>query len=108
MADGEEKDKAWHFDKSQGSYTKSSQTLFWYGVEDLDKVISIINQFTASQATAEATPLSKAGARTYSTSVYRSRAMRFLLTTFFAVSVVLPPYPQRLHSSVLVDIQDTI
>ncbi|CAG8501522.1 9140_t:CDS:2 [Paraglomus brasilianum] len=73
VVNGEEKDKAWHFDKSQGSYTKGSQTLFWYGVEDIDKMVSIINQFTASQATPEATPLSKAGTRAYSTSAYQSR-----------------------------------
>ncbi|CCH60265.1 hypothetical protein TBLA_0C04690 [Henningerozyma blattae CBS 6284] len=46
----DEKDEniAWHFAKSQGSYLKNGKVLFWYGINDLDTISKIINEFTAS------------------------------------------------------------
>lgn len=36
---------AWHFDKSQGSYLKNGKVLFWYGIEDLNTVSQLIDDF---------------------------------------------------------------
>lgn len=36
---------AWHFDKSQGSYLKNGKVLFWYGIEDLNTVSKLIDEF---------------------------------------------------------------
>lgn len=36
---------SWYFSKSQGSYTKPGEVLFWYGINDLNKVTNLINEF---------------------------------------------------------------
>lgn len=38
---------AWHFNKSEGSYLKDGKVLFWYGVEDLETVSKLINDFVS-------------------------------------------------------------
>ncbi|SGZ39886.1 probable Protein ARG5,6, mitochondrial [Hanseniaspora guilliermondii] len=36
---------AFHYAKSEGSYLKDGKVLFWYGVQDLDKVTALITEF---------------------------------------------------------------
>lgn len=36
---------AFHYSKSEGSYLKDGQVLFWYGVQDLDTVTALIAEF---------------------------------------------------------------
>lgn len=39
----------WFFAKSQGSYTKPGEVLFWYGISDLSKASALINKFVGTQ-----------------------------------------------------------
>lgn len=63
---------AWHFDKSQGSYLKNGKVLFWYGIEDLNTVSQLINDFV-KRVSSGSGPAVKSGAfsgqskRSYST-----------------------------------------
>lgn len=41
----------WHFSKSQGSYTKPGEVLFWYGINDLNKVTKLVNEFNGTSTT---------------------------------------------------------
>jgi N-acetyl-gamma-glutamyl-phosphate reductase/acetylglutamate kinase len=42
---------SWHFAKSQGSYTKPGEVLFWYGINELDKATTLINKFVGTNTT---------------------------------------------------------
>lgn len=42
---------AWHFDKSQGSYLKNGKVLFWYGVDDLNTISELIEEFVKKFST---------------------------------------------------------
>lgn len=44
---------SWHFTKSQGSYTKPGEVLFWYGINDLNKASELINKFVGSNKVTE-------------------------------------------------------
>lgn len=63
---------AWHFDKSQGSYLKNGKVLFWYGIEDLNTVSQLIDDFV-KRVSSGSGPAVKSGAfsgqskRSYST-----------------------------------------
>lgn len=41
--------KSWFFERCQGSYSLNGRILFWYGIQDVNKVESIINQFKETQ-----------------------------------------------------------
>ncbi|AMD19984.1 HCL167Cp [Eremothecium sinecaudum] len=40
---------SWHFENSDGSYSKNGQVLFWYGIGELDVVSATIKDFISSQ-----------------------------------------------------------
>lgn len=40
---------SWFFAKSQGSYTKPGEVLFWYGINDLNETTNLINKFVGSK-----------------------------------------------------------
>jgi N-acetyl-gamma-glutamyl-phosphate reductase / acetylglutamate kinase len=46
---------SWHFAKSQGSYTKPGHVLFWYGIDDLEKVSTLINKFGGQSSSSPCT-----------------------------------------------------
>ncbi|CAI4038542.1 hypothetical protein SMKI_05G1530 [Saccharomyces mikatae IFO 1815] len=39
---------AWHFDKSQGSYLKNGKVFFWYGINDLNTISELVENFVKS------------------------------------------------------------
>lgn len=60
----------WHFSKSQGSYSKPGQVLFWYGINDLNVSSSLITQFVGPNASGISTgnAFSQAQKRSFHTS----------------------------------------
>ncbi|QHS72855.1 bifunctional acetylglutamate kinase/N-acetyl-gamma-glutamyl-phosphate reductase [Saccharomyces paradoxus] len=66
---------AWHFDKSQGSYLKNGKVFFWYGINDINTISELVENFVKSCDTASPlNPLASSGvfsngksARSYST-----------------------------------------
>lgn len=45
----EDPNKSWYFERCQGSYSLNGRILFWYGIDDVSKVQTIINQFKGNQ-----------------------------------------------------------
>lgn len=46
MADDE--NRAWHFERADGSFTRAGKSLFWYGVQDIGEVEKIVKGFEAN------------------------------------------------------------
>ncbi|KAF9220344.1 acetylglutamate kinase ARG6 [Gyrodon lividus] len=43
VAQGEEMiDRSWHFDRAEGSFTRSGRSLFWYGISDVSEVEKVV------------------------------------------------------------------
>ncbi|KIK90907.1 hypothetical protein PAXRUDRAFT_150861 [Paxillus rubicundulus Ve08.2h10] len=43
VAQGEEMiDRSWHFDRAEGSFTRSGRSLFWYGINDVSDVEKVV------------------------------------------------------------------
>lgn len=48
-AQGEEMmDRSWHFDRAEGSFTRSGRSLFWYGISDVSEVESVVKSLEQS------------------------------------------------------------
>jgi N-acetyl-gamma-glutamyl-phosphate reductase/acetylglutamate kinase len=45
IVQNDEPNKAWFFEKADGSYTIGERTLFWYGIQDLTKISEFIKTF---------------------------------------------------------------
>ncbi|KAN0082755.1 Aspartate/glutamate/uridylate kinase [Tylopilus felleus] len=35
-------DRSWHFDRAEGSFTRSGRSLFWYGISDVSEVENVV------------------------------------------------------------------
>ncbi|KAF7984153.1 hypothetical protein HWV62_16812 [Athelia sp. TMB] len=46
MADDE--NRAWHFERADGSFTRAGKSLFWYGIQDIGEVEKIVKGFEAN------------------------------------------------------------
>jgi len=46
-APADDEDQAWHFERSDGTFTGSGKSLFWYGVKDVAEVEKIIKDYEA-------------------------------------------------------------
>ncbi|AET39386.1 bifunctional acetylglutamate kinase/N-acetyl-gamma-glutamyl-phosphate reductase Ecym_4323 [Eremothecium cymbalariae DBVPG len=46
IVDEDDPNIAWYFDKSDGSYLKNGKVLFYYGVDDVNTVSEILNEFS--------------------------------------------------------------
>ena len=46
-AKADDDNKAWHFERADGSFTRNGRSLFYYGVQDLGEVESIVRDFEA-------------------------------------------------------------
>lgn len=46
-APAEDENRAWHFERADGSFTRAGKSLFWYGVQDVSEVERIIKGFEA-------------------------------------------------------------
>ncbi|PBL03841.1 bifunctional acetylglutamate kinase/N-acetyl-gamma-glutamyl-phosphate reductase [Armillaria gallica] len=83
-AQADDENRAWHFERADGSFTRAGKSLFWYGVQDVHDVEKIVKDFEAkgriqrsylpvgpSQAPRVNTGASPAGSRSFSTSARR-------------------------------------
>ncbi|KAJ7080628.1 acetylglutamate kinase ARG6 [Mycena belliarum] len=44
-AQADDENRAWHFERADGSFTRAGKSLFWYGVQDVAEVERIVNAF---------------------------------------------------------------
>jgi N-acetyl-gamma-glutamyl-phosphate reductase / acetylglutamate kinase len=44
-ARADDENRAWHFERADGSFTRSGKSLFWYGVQDVKEVEKIVKRF---------------------------------------------------------------
>ncbi|KAH8996686.1 bifunctional acetylglutamate kinase/N-acetyl-gamma-glutamyl-phosphate reductase [Lactarius akahatsu] len=44
-AHADDENRAWHFDRADGSFTRSGKTLFWYGIQNVSEVERVVNEF---------------------------------------------------------------
>ncbi|KAL7421255.1 hypothetical protein Q5752_004140 [Cryptotrichosporon argae] len=47
-ARADDENRAWHFERAEGSFTRAGRSLFWYGVNDVKEVERIIQGFEQS------------------------------------------------------------
>ncbi|TXT13227.1 hypothetical protein VHUM_01628 [Vanrija humicola] len=47
-AQADDENRAWHFERADGSFTRAGRSLFWYGVPDVKQVEKIIEGFEAT------------------------------------------------------------
>lgn len=47
-ARADDENRAWHFERADGSFTRSGRSLFWYGVHDVNEVEKIVKGFEES------------------------------------------------------------
>lgn len=86
-AKADDENRAWHFERADGSFTRAGRSLFWYGVRDVKEVENIIEGFESSGRiervflpVGPSTPphrmaaaAAATGTRAFSTSSFRSR-----------------------------------
>ncbi|KAJ7062119.1 acetylglutamate kinase ARG6 [Mycena amicta] len=44
-AQADDENRAWHFERADGSFTRAGKSLFWYGVQDVKEVERIVHEF---------------------------------------------------------------
>jgi len=44
-AHADDENRAWHFERADGSFTRSGRTLFWYGIQSASEVERIVREF---------------------------------------------------------------
>lgn len=44
-AQADDENRAWHFERADGSFTRAGKSLFWYGVQDVKEVERIVKEF---------------------------------------------------------------
>ncbi|KAI0079212.1 bifunctional acetylglutamate kinase/N-acetyl-gamma-glutamyl-phosphate reductase [Panus rudis PR-1116 ss-1] len=44
-ARADDENRAWHFERADGSFTRAGRSLFWYGVHDVKEVEKIVREF---------------------------------------------------------------
>lgn len=88
----EDENRAWHFERADGSFTRAGRSLFWYGVQDVAEVERIVKDFEAKgriersflpvgpsappHRAASAAGAAPAGAKAYSTLARRIPGLR--------------------------------
>lgn len=77
-AKADDENRAWHFERADGSFTRAGRSLFWYGVADVKEVERIIQGFEENSRiervflpVGPSKPPHRAGARAFSTSARR-------------------------------------
>ncbi|KAJ7595528.1 acetylglutamate kinase ARG6 [Mycena floridula] len=83
-AQADDENRAWHFERADGSFTRAGKSLFWYGVQDVKEVEKIIADFEVKGRiprsylpvgpSAPPSGSLPSGTRSFSTSVRRSYA----------------------------------
>ena len=46
-APADDENRAWHFERADGSFTRAGKSLFWYGINDVHEVERIVNEMEA-------------------------------------------------------------
>lgn len=46
-AHADDENRAWHFERADGSFTRAGKSLFWYGIQDVNEVERMVNEFEA-------------------------------------------------------------
>ncbi|CAG7851818.1 Protein ARG5,6, mitochondrial Contains: RecName: Full=N-acetyl-gamma-glutamyl-phosphate reductase; AltName: Full=N-acetyl-glutamate semialdehyde dehydrogenase; Short=NAGSA dehydrogenase; Contains: RecName: Full=Acetylglutamate kinase; AltName: Full=N-acetyl-L-glutamate 5-phosphotransferase; AltName: Full=NAG kinase; Short=AGK; Flags: Precursor [Serendipita indica DSM 11827] len=46
-APAEDENRAWHFERADGSFTRAGKSLFWYGIHDVDEVERAVKEMEA-------------------------------------------------------------
>ncbi|KAF8519777.1 acetylglutamate kinase ARG6 [Hysterangium stoloniferum] len=41
----EDENRAWHFERADGSFTRAGRTLFWYGIQDINEVERVVSEY---------------------------------------------------------------
>ncbi|KAI0311734.1 bifunctional acetylglutamate kinase/N-acetyl-gamma-glutamyl-phosphate reductase [Amylostereum chailletii] len=78
-AHADDENRAWHFERADGSFTRAGKTLFWYGVYDVKEVERVVREFEANgridrsylPVGPAAPPHRRSGTRSYSTQARR-------------------------------------
>ncbi|KAG8853816.1 hypothetical protein FRB96_007956 [Tulasnella sp. 330] len=92
-ARADDENRAWHFERADGSFTRAGKSLFWYGVQDVKEVEAIVRSLETNKrierawlpvgptppphraaALASAPAATPAGAKAFHTSAVRPRA----------------------------------
>lgn len=92
----DDENKAWHFERADGSFTRNGMSLFYYGIQDVGEVEKMVKLFesqgrieraylplayTSSKATTiNAEPKIASALRSYSTSAFKGRRPSFITT----------------------------
>lgn len=45
LARTEDENRSWHFERADGSFTRAGRTLFWYGIQNVTEVESVISDY---------------------------------------------------------------
>jgi N-acetyl-gamma-glutamyl-phosphate reductase / acetylglutamate kinase len=43
----DDENRTWHFERADGSFTRAGKSLFWYGINDVQEVESVVNEMEA-------------------------------------------------------------
>ncbi|KAI0759400.1 acetylglutamate kinase ARG6 [Trametes elegans] len=82
-ARADDENRAWHFERADGSFTRAGKSLFWYGVHDVDEVEKIVKSIeekgriprtylpVGPSAPPHKAASAPSGLRSYSTMAYR-------------------------------------
>jgi len=89
-AQASDEDKAWHFERADGSFTRAGKSLFYYGIQDAGEVEKVVKElekagrveraylpisYTGSKGTTQSTGnIASAFTRSFSTSAFRPTA----------------------------------
>ncbi|KAA1477935.1 acetylglutamate kinase ARG6 [Dentipellis sp. KUC8613] len=83
-AQADDENRAWHFERADGSFTRAGKSLFWYGVQDVQEVERNVKEFeekgridrsylpVGPPAPSHRAPTGATGVRSYSTMARRN------------------------------------
>lgn len=102
-AHADDENRAWHFERADGSFTRAGKSLFWYGVQEVNEVERVVKEFEAKgridrsylpvgpSAPPHRVNTTPAGARSYST--IARRAFRTPGSSRGYATAAAPPTP---------------
>lgn len=90
----DDENKAWHFERADGSFTRNGMSLFYYGIQDVTEVEKLVKSFeeqgrieraflplsynASGRTTVNATPHIASALRSYSTSAFKGARPSFV------------------------------
>lgn len=103
-AKADDENRAWHFERADGSFTRAGRSLFWYGVADVKEVEKIVNRFEETGRiervflpVGPSTPPHRLGQRAFSTSTRPRLASSDSISTTrgYATETSIPSTPRK-------------